>query len=321
MAQEPFSVQVTSPPWRALAQEWIEDALERRGLSLTSPVEQPRVRPWSTHLTVPTDQGCVWFKATCPSMSYEPALQQAMARLAPGSVQDPLAVDAERGWMLTLDDGPTLGDERTPTLEDWRRALDETARVQRVLAAHRDELIATGLPDAAPDTVVARFDRLLEIHEQSPADQGGRVSPDQITELRSRRSELVDACAVLAESSVPSTWQHGDLHPWNLRDRDDRISFFDLGDGMWAHAVEVLSVPYGVVTDQGSVPWPEVVTAWTEAWEIESDAFERLWRASGFTHAVNRAVTWHRALMTATAAETGEWGAAVELHLTSMLDA
>ncbi|GAA3537904.1 hypothetical protein AFL01nite_12750 [Aeromicrobium flavum] len=321
MAQEPFSVQVATPQWHARARAWIEDALAVHDLTISGPVEQPRIRPWSTQLTIPTDRGRVWFKATCPSMAFEPALQREMARLVPGSVQDPLAVEAEQGWMLTLDDGPTLGDERTPTLEDWRRALDEAARVQRALAGHRDELLATGLPDAGPETVVARFDRLLEIHEQSPADQGGRVPPDRITELRARRPELVDACARLVESPVPSTWQHGDLHPWNLHGHDDRISFFDLGDGMWAHAVEVLSVPYGVVTGEGSVPWSEVVTAWTEAWEVEPDEFEELWRASGFTHAVNRAVTWHRALLTATAAEIGEWGAAVDHHLTSMLDA
>lgn len=321
MAREPFSQQVATRQWRALAQEWATERLAAHGIEVVGPVQQPRIRPWSTQLTIPTDHGRVWLKATCPSMSFEPALQQTMARLVPGAVQDPVAVDADRGWMLTLDHGPTLGDQGTPTVEDWRCALAETARVQRALAAHREELLEAGLPDAGPETVVTRFDRLLEIHEQASVDAEARVSPGRITELRARRPELVDACAELAESAVPSTWQHGDLHPWNLHGSGDRIAFFDLGDGMWAHAVEVLSVPYGVVTNQGTIAWEDILTAWTEAWEVEPDAFDRLWRASGFTHAVNRAVTWHRALLTATADELAEWGTAVEQHLTSMLDA
>ncbi|MCD9154324.1 phosphotransferase [Aeromicrobium duanguangcaii] len=319
MVHEPFSTQVATPQWRTGAQEWIRASLADRGIAVTGAVEQPRIRPWSTQLTVPTDRGTVWFKAACPSMSFEPALQQALARLVPGSVQDPLAVEPDRGWMLTLDHGPTLADQRTATLDDWRRALTEAARVQRALVPHRAELLATGLPDAGPETVVDRFDRLLQIHEHQTVGHGAHVAPERIVELRGRRAELVDACAELAESSVPSTWQHGDLHPNNLHE-NDRIAFFDLGDGMWAHAVEILSVPYGVITDEGSVAWPEVVTAWTEAWELEPAEFDRLWRASALTHAVNRAVTWHRALLTATAAEIDEWGDAVEHHLASMLD-
>ncbi|MTB89370.1 phosphotransferase [Aeromicrobium senzhongii] len=320
MVHEPFSTRVATPQWRTEAEGWIRAALADHAIAVTGTIEQPRIRPWSTQLTVPTDRGVVWFKAACPSMAFEPALQQALARLVPGSVQHPLAVERDRGWMLTLDHGPTLADQRTATLEDWRLALAEAARVQRALVPHRAELLATGLPDAGPETVVGRFDRLLQLHEHATAGHGALVAPERIVELRGRRSELVDACAELAESSVPSTWQHGDLHPGNLHE-DERIAFFDLGDGMWAHAIEILSVPYGVVTGEGSVPWPEVVTAWTEAWEIEPAEFDRLWRASALTHAVNRAVTWHRALVTATGAEIDEWGDAVEHHLASMLDA
>lgn len=321
MAQEPFSTQVATPQWRALAEEWTAAALAGHGIAVTGPVEQPRIRPWSTQLTVPTDAGRVWFKATCPSMAFEPALQQQMARLVPGAVQKPLAIDAERGWMLTRDHGPTVGDQRTPTLQDWRLAVAEAARVQRALVGHREALLATGLPDAGPETVVDRFDRLLEIHEQVPDDPGARVTPGTIDALRARRGELVDACAELAASAVPSTWQHGDLHPWNLYGTDGHVALFDLGDGMWAHAVELLCVPHGVVTSEETVPWAELVAAWCEVWEVETAEFERLWRATGFTHAVNRAVTWHRALLTATVEEVAEWGSAVEHHLASMLDA
>ena len=48
-------------------------------------------------------------------------------------------------------------------------------------------------------------------------------------------------------------------------------------------------VPYGVVTSQDAVAWEDVAPAWCEVWEVEQPEFELLWRASGFTHAVNRA--------------------------------
>ncbi len=320
MAQEPFSSRVASEQWRSSAIEWIEECLARASIRVTGPIEQPRIRAWSTHMTVPTDVGRVWFKATCPAMGFEPALQSTIARLVPGAVPDPLATDVERGWMLTRDHGPALGDEREPTLQDWRSALAEAARVQRLLADHREELLATGLPDAGPETVVARFDRLLDVQEQSPPDHGGRVSTEVVKELRARRGELADACAELMESAVPSTWQHGDLHPWNLYDAGGTVAFFDLGDGMWSHAAEILAVPYGIVTDRGGPPWDDIVSAWTQVWEVDRADFDRMWRACGFTHAVNRAITWHRALMSATLAEVEQWGDQVEKNLASMVD-
>lgn len=321
MAHEPFSLKVASETWRSQAERWILDALARHEFEALGPIEQPRIRPWSTQLTVSTDHGKLWFKATCPSMSFEPALQQAMARLVPGAVREPLAIDVEQGWMLTVDHGQTLGDLRTPSVADWRLALAEAARVQRLLAEHHDELAALGLPEGDPEAVVARFDRLLDLHQRNDREDGTGIAPERADELRGRRPELVDACAVLAQSRVPSTWQHGDLHPWNMVETADGITFFDLGDGMWSSAIEILAVPHGIVHEAGELDWAEIVTAWTEVWDLDRAEFDEVWRASAFTHAVNRSATWFGAMQTATAAEVAEWDHASERHLSSMLDA
>lgn len=321
MVRQRFSDLVSTEAWRAEATAWIGAVLADRGVEVTGPIEQPRIRPWSTQLTVPTDAGLVWFKACCPSMAFEPALQRTMARLVPGMVAGPLAIETERGWMLTVDHGLTVGDQRDPTPLDWQRGLLAAARAQQVLAGHRDELLATGLPDCGPETVVDRFDRLLELQRRLPEEHGGRVDPDRLAQLTARRPEVVDACATLTELALPTTWNHGDLHPWNLFGTGDGVAFFDLGDGTWASAIEILCVPYGSITGRGAVPWADVVAVWQDAWGLTDGDLEAAWWASGFTHAVNRAATWHRALASATAAEVDEWGDAVQHHLTSMLDA
>jgi hypothetical protein len=53
-----------SPEWRQQAEQWIDLVLETFGVARTGPVEQPRIRFWSTQLTVPTDHGTLWFKVT-----------------------------------------------------------------------------------------------------------------------------------------------------------------------------------------------------------------------------------------------------------------
>ena len=46
-------------------------------MALTGAVEQPHVRPWSTVLHAPTDDGLLYMKATAPVLAHELALTAA----------------------------------------------------------------------------------------------------------------------------------------------------------------------------------------------------------------------------------------------------
>lgn len=314
----PFAERVAHADWRREAERWTRDELADRGVTVTGPIEQPRIRPWSTQLTVPTDLGRVWFKANCAYMSFEPALQVALAQLAPDAVDLPYAVDLDRGWMLTVDRGMTLGDSSEPTTADWQRVLSGAAALQQKAAGHEDALLATGLPDCRPRTVVDRFDRLVEVFSALPEEHPAHVPPGLRDHLLTARSRLVDSAAELEASSLPSTWQHGDLHPWNVFAADGRL--FDFGDGQWAHATEVLSVPEGWITQQGTLPWPAVLEAYADAWSMTTADLDGQRRAAAMTQPVNRTLLWWGCLQEATAAEWAEWGDSLLHHLSRVLE-
>ncbi|KQX74224.1 MULTISPECIES: phosphotransferase [Aeromicrobium] len=315
----PFSERVAHDDWRHAARRWTHDTLAARGIEVTGPVEQPRIRPWSTQLTVPTDAGRIWFKANCASMAFEPALQVELARLAPDAVDAPVAVDVDRGWMLTLDRGATLGDTSDPTADDWRRVLGHAAHLQRTAAGHGEALIATGLPDCRPSTVVGRFDRFVEVLASLPDQHPATIPDDLRTQLEGARPRVVDAVAELQESSLPTTWQHGDLHPWNVFAANGH--FFDFGDGQWAHAAELLCVPEAwIAQSDGTLSWSDVLAAYGDVWGVEPDDLAAQLRAASCTQAVNRTLVWWGCLQEATAAEWTQWGDSVLHHLTRVLE-
>ncbi len=317
----PFSEHVSGDAWRCEAESWIGEHVERAGRTVTGAVTQPRVRPWSTQLIVPTDQGTLWFKANCASMAFEPLLQAELARLAPQSFDVPFAIDADRGWMLTADRGTTLGESHEPTTDDWRLLLAETASLQRVAADHRDELIAAGLPDCSPGTVPERFDRIVDTFAALPSEHPSHVSADVEVDLRATRPAIVEAAALLAASALPVTWQHGDLHPWNVfAPADAGLRIFDLGDSQWAHAIEVLSVPYGWIEERSHLAWSDVVGAYAGEWGLTVADLTAQWDASALTQPVNRALTWWGCLTDATAAEWAAWGDAPLYHLKRVLE-
>lgn len=317
----PFSERVTGTEWRGEVEAWIREQLDRHGDTMTGPIEQPRVRPWSTQLTVPTTAGLLWFKASCAALAFEPRLHDELAALAPGSVDVAYATQSDRGWLLTRDRGATLGDSHEPTAEDWRRLLSEAATLQRTLATASERMLATGLPDCSPPTVVDRFDRLVEVLAALPEDDPSHLDSDLGARLRGRRPAIADAAQELEDSRLPSTWQHGDLHPWNaFAVAPGSLRVFDFGDAQWAHATELLSVPYGWIAQRTTLVWAEVVEAYCDAWDMTPSDLEPQWVASGLTQPVNRAMTWWGCLAEASAAELAEWGKAPLHHLSRVLD-
>jgi hypothetical protein len=312
---------VVGDDWRQVAESWIHEQLELHGDTLNGPIEQPRVRPWSTQLTVPTEAGLLWFKANAVALAFEPGIQLELSRLAPDMVDAPYAVDASRGWMLTRDRGVTLRESREPTIEDWQQVVVQVARIQQVAAGHRDRLLATGLPDYSPGTVLDRFDRVVEIFAAHPPDHPAHVDADLGRQLRAARPALVDAVEALTHGPLPTTWQHGDVHPNNVFAlADGSLRVFDFGDGQWAHAAEALCVPYGWIISLATMPWEPVLESYADAWGLEPRDVQQALGLAERTQAVNRAASWSAFLDEATAAEWKTWGEGPLHHLSRVLD-
>jgi hypothetical protein len=323
---EPFSAQVTSAAWRADVEGWVHDRVEEQGRRITGPLDQRRVRAWSTQLVVPTDAGRLWFKANCPSMAFEPALQELLATVVPDDVDRPFAIDADRGWMMTTDRGRTLGESHEPTLDDWCALVVSTAHLQRAVAGHRDDVLATGVPDCSPSTVPERLDRLVALLADLPPEHASHVDDDLAARLLAIRPRLTEVCEQIAASPMPVTAQHGDLHPGNVFATGEpgarSLRVFDFGDLQWAPAVEVLSVPHGVILDEGRLPWAPVRDAYVAEWSdvVDARSVHVLFEATAFTRPINRAQTWWDALAGADDEEWAEWGMAPLHHLRRVLE-
>ena len=306
----PFSEVVAGTTWQRDARDWVRQRAEDAGLRVTGAIEQPRVRPWSTQLVAPTDHDRLWFKANCAASAFEPSLHAVLADLEPEEVDEPVAIEADRGWVLTRDRGTTLGERREPTLADWQRLLATGASMQRRLAAHGPRLLAAGLPDCAPRTVLARFDSMIARLGALPADHPSHLPAGHAAVLEDGRGVGEEAVAALSDSPLPVSLQHGDLHPHNVFEVGETLRVFDFGDAQWSHALEALAVPYGWLTQRSDLPWAEVRAAYCEVWSdlLTRSDIEALLPAAMVTHAVNRSWTWWGATAQATQAELRDWG-------------
>lgn len=128
------------PDWLAEANSWIDLQLERRGIRVSGPIEQPHLRPCSTVLRVPTSAGDLYFKAAAPVLAHEPALTQALFRSRPDCMPPVLALDVERGWLLSPDLGVMLRSliQSPQDLWHWHNVLSLYAELQLEMTSRLD---------------------------------------------------------------------------------------------------------------------------------------------------------------------------------------
>ena len=300
------------PRWRGEAVAWATRYLTDLGVTVTGRVEQPRATPWSTQLVLPTDHGRFWFKANAVGVSHEASLLETLHRLCPTHVLPPVAVDRQRGWLLLPDGGRTVRDlEGAATdLGLWERMLVEYAELQRVLAPHVEELLATGTPDGRPHRLPAIRAALLDDDDVLMIGHPDGLTEHQRDVLRAGAPAYAELCTELDSLGIPASLQHDDLHDNNVflpPTPGGPLRIFDWGDAVVGHPFGTLLVALRVVAHRAGLAYGarellRLRDAYLEPWTAEHGraALENACRLALRVGGVLRADCYRRALLEAT---------------------
>ena len=240
----------TSLQWRLEATDWLDEQLSSHGITRTSAVAQPHLRPWATLLTASTTLGRVWLKATGPANAFEAGLYELLQRRVPNRVLAPLALDLERAWILLPDGGAPLADRLAgaPLTDALASVLRCYAGLQVDFAPASSSALALGVADMRAQIMPTRFDEALETVARSNAGRG-RLARETLREVAALRETYRSWCERLAAAPGAASLDHNDLHPWNMLvprlDRPDQVRFYDWGDAVIAHPFACMLVPLG----------------------------------------------------------------------------
>lgn len=326
---EQIAMDWAAPEWRAQAHAWIEEAVVRRGRTITAPIAQPHVRAWSTVLRVPTDAGEWYFKAVAPVLAHEVALTVALQRWIPHATLPLLAVDPARGWMLMPDGGARLREIIRSDLDrgHWERILPRYAEAQIALAPHVPEMLATGTPDRRLDVLPGLYTQLLDAASALAVEPDAQLRAAELAQLRQHDGRVRALCAALARYPIPETLHHGDLHDGNIFLRGASAPdggaplFFDWGDASVTHPLVSLrtvfvSVEITFDLPEGGGADPLLRDAYLAPWQrfaTRADllaAFELAQRLAPLVSALS----WYRAVARLPEPQRREQGGAVH-HL------
>jgi hypothetical protein len=275
------------PDWLDDVREWLEQEVERLGHSLLG-VEQVKHWSISSVLRVRTDGPDLYFKvsARLPLFVEEGPVTAMLASRFPGYVPMPLAVEPEPGWLLLPAFDELVGWQAP--LELRCAVLARFAGLQRRSAEQAAELIAAGC-----------LDRRLEVLEQqieplvADPEAVARLRADEVEELRRQAPLFREACRRLADTGLPPTLVHGDLHVGNVARLDGELVYFDWTDACVAHPfIDLLSLYWEKDEDSRTA----LLDAYLDAWDgVESP--ERLREAASLAAVViplHHAVSYQR---------------------------
>ncbi|MBC7261033.1 MAG: phosphotransferase, partial [Chloroflexi bacterium] len=278
----PQRVPWARPGWYAEASAWITAHLGRLNLAVNGPLVQRRSWATSCILKVDTPSGDIYFKAVSAPFAHEPPLLAALTAWYPAHLPPVLAMDRERGWLLTGGVGDVVLDKVTELVR-WEEALAVFAELQIGLVKKRGYLVALGCPERPLRTLAAQLTTLLA-EWRNP------------TFARSQVSNLALLCEELADCGVPDTLEHGDFWPGNIFLSDGRYIYLDWSNSSLAHPFfSLASFFYYVENYRPDLP-PEVSARLRDAYLMPWTIFaskERLQQAfslalvlAGLHHAI-----------------------------------
>ena len=215
-------------------------------------LESHKVRCWSAVWRVVTGDAVYYAKQNCPGQAFEATLLPLIASLSP-RVVPVTAFDAERGFLLTADQGPVFGETVGDDLEPWVAIAREGALLQRELVGHADDLERAGCTRLGAAEAASYVATRTEQYAALPVGDRRRLDDEGATALRGLLPEVERWADQVLALGLPLTLNHSDLHEHNVFAVDGSLRFFDFGDAVVSEPLSVLLTTLRVLLNNAAL--------------------------------------------------------------------
>jgi hypothetical protein len=272
-----------TPEFEAELRDWVESRVGK-----VTCMTSAKRRPWAAVWRVESADGVFYAKQNCPGQAFEAGLIQLLAELAPTYVVPVAAVDTERGFLLTPDQGRVFGDTvAEDDLDAWVRLVVRAMELSRAVSSDVDRLEAAGVTRCrVPDRVTATVEQLLD---------------------------------VVGALQLPESLVHNDLHEHNAFDLPVGLVFFDFADAVLLHPLAGLLVPFNVLAHalKAEPDDPRLLRIADAGLEVWSDLAPMADLRAALPSALRlgrlgRAESWARAVPDFTGDDLTKWGTAAD---------
>ena len=314
--------------WLDEVRLWITSALSANDLQLSSPLEQFHIRPWSTVLRVPTQDGLCYFKASTTALGCEAALTRFLANTFPQLSPNLIAVDPPRGWLLMRDSGTALRAiiRAENSVQPWQTILPIYAGLQNSLAPQVDTILNLGVMDRQLEILPALFADLLSDPDCLMIDQPDGLTRAELHRLSASNALFKSMCQRLDSYGIPATLHHDDLHDGNIFIFNGHAIFTDWGESAVTHPFFSLVVMLRGAGNTLNLPPEAPELGQIRDWYLQQwssyaplSELQPIVTLAEQIGLVNRALTWRHLLKHIPSAQKPSYASAVPAYLQDFL--
>ena len=219
--------------------QWCREVL---GRDVT--LEPVKIRCWSAVWRVETDEGTYFAKQNCPGQLFEAALMQTLSAIS-SRVVPVTAVDLDRGFLLTPDQGPVMRESIGDQVEPWCDVVREASLLQREVLDRVDDLERAGARRLGAADAATYVVTRLEQYAALPAGDPRGLDEETAARLRAALPDVERWAEQTLATGLPVTINHSDLHSNNVFALAEGMRFFDFGDAMLTEPLAVLTATMG----------------------------------------------------------------------------
>ena len=205
---------------------WMHSVLEELAIPIVGEPQQVKNAYVSTVFRCPTAQEDVYLKILPPVFVRETQITARLVEWGITRLPEILAMDSERGLMLTRDmGGCNLTD--CCTIDKLSVVVQTVAKFQLAAADIIDSAVPWPFYDWRMRTLTDQMDALFDQAPRFLDDSPYTMSASERAQLRQKLPEWKQLCEDIQKVPVPDTIDHGDLRPGNIRVVSDGFILYD----------------------------------------------------------------------------------------------
>ena len=221
--------------WFKELREWVDAAIEPRGLHINENFRQLNASPSFSLIRLETDGPAIWFKAVGEPNLREFPITLALAGLFPKYIPQVFAARPEwNGWLTPEVEGTNLGESQEIT--SWETAAVALAKLQIESISKCAPLLNSGAHDLGAAAMSKLVDPFLGVMGQL-MEQQSKLTPRALSrkELAFLGEHIQNALCLLKTSDIPDSLGSLDLNPGNIIASKTACAFLDWAEAYVGH--------------------------------------------------------------------------------------
>ena len=215
--------------WFKEAEDWVLNVCRANNFEINRNFQQVRYHELSCIFNIVTDKGIFYYKESAPYNLKEGYITSLYNKILPSNTPKVIALDENRKCFLIEELKGNLFFE-CKDKNKWEQAFKIISNSHKHFFDQNKKLLEAGINNHTFDEIISSLNHII------PYYLSNCILDEEIAiKWKQSENKIINCIDKIKQLNIPDTLIHGDFHPGNIVDCNDKIMIFDFGLSSVAH--------------------------------------------------------------------------------------